>query len=561
MKRTSWITWRIYFVTIPIDVIVLILSGDHYLKSWNDVFAWGLVSIFAHTVLLPFVAFGILQSEKIRNWKFDLIFLLILGAIRGTAITFCIAKYNLELNVSFAYKIFNSTIALPQWFVGVALFIESKKQYQETFRQLFSKAMLKEQEGSEKTKILPNSNTSDEVIARIQFITSNLSSELKNLLSQPQTLSEYGLEGSKIKNLIEQEIRPATSNLWKASKIKSPKIPLKKLLQISLLENKLPVFLVVTISSPYLFVGINGINGSKNAFFQCLQITLIHFIVFMVFELLLRKMIINRVQANLCIILFSFLVGLLIQLEYTAEPFKFSNNQSVIIIYQIFLSINYVILLLAINGYNLIKDHQKRILESLEKYLQGDKFQNLISGGLQAQKQTDLAQYLHGEVQAGLTASSLLLQRAAESGDSVLAQEALERASGLLDLDFANISYTRMAPPELKIRKMIEAWKGIADISIDLPAKDQFEDYVLRNAVKLIEEAVSNAIRHAKADVIKVSGVLKLNVLTITVISNGDSMAKGKAGLGTQLFDDLSSEWNYASESGHNRLTFTLLNQ
>jgi signal transduction histidine kinase len=160
----------------------------------------------------------------------------------------------------------------------------------------------------------------------------------------------------------------------------------------------------------------------------------------------------------------------------------------------------------------------------------------LVSEGAQAQRRTDLAQYLHGEVQAGLTASSLLLQRAAESGDSDLAQEALERASGLLNQDLANISYTRMAPPELKIRKMIEAWKGIADISIDLPAQDMFEEYVFRNAVKLIEEAVANAIRHAKADVIKVSGVMKSEVLTITVISNGDPMAKGKAGLGTQLF-------------------------
>jgi hypothetical protein len=38
-------------------------------------------------------------------------------------------------------------------------------------------------------------------------------------------------------------------------------------------------------------------------------------------------------------------------------------------------------------------------------------------------------------------------------------------------------------------------------------------------------------------------------------------MTKGKAGLGTKMFNDLSLEWNYASESGHSRLTFTLVNQ
>ncbi|NCV07238.1 MAG: hypothetical protein EBW51_01290, partial [Actinobacteria bacterium] len=74
-------------------------------------------------------------------------------------------------------------------------------------------------------------------------------------------------------------------------------------------------------------------------------------------------------------------------------------------------------------------------------------------------------------------------------------------------------------------------------------------------------EAIANSIRHAHATEIKVSSVLKNELLTINIISNGDSMVKGKAGLGTKLFNDLASEWNYASESGHNRLTFVLVNK
>jgi hypothetical protein len=37
-------------------------------------------------------------------------------------------------------------------------------------------------------------------------------------------------------------------------------------------------------------------------------------------------------------------------------------------------------------------------------------------------------------------------------------------------------------------------------------------------------------------------------------------MAKGRAGLGTKMFNELTEEWNYSSESGHNRLTLTLMN-
>ena len=118
-----------------------------------------------------------------------------------------------------------------------------------------------------------------------------------------------------------------------------------------------------------------------------------------------------------------------------------------------------------------------------------------------------------------------------------------------------------MATPEVKINKIVDAWKGIADISLALPPFEQLNDEVLRSSVQLIEEAVANSIRHAKATDIKISGVLNKELLTITVISNGDPMTKGKAGLGTKMFNDLSAEWNYAAESGHNRLTFILVNQ
>jgi len=37
-------------------------------------------------------------------------------------------------------------------------------------------------------------------------------------------------------------------------------------------------------------------------------------------------------------------------------------------------------------------------------------------------------------------------------------------------------------------------------------------------------------------------------------------MAKGSAGLGTKMFNELTEEWSYSAESGHNRLTLTLMN-
>ena len=31
MKRTPWISWRLYFFTIPINLVITILASDHIL--------------------------------------------------------------------------------------------------------------------------------------------------------------------------------------------------------------------------------------------------------------------------------------------------------------------------------------------------------------------------------------------------------------------------------------------------------------------------------------------------------------------------------------------------
>jgi signal transduction histidine kinase len=561
MKRVSWITWRIYFVTIPIEIFFLIFAADHRLKSWDEVFTWGAVALFAHTTLIPFIALGVLYSEKIRSWKFDLIFLLLLGSIRGLAINYCVSKFDLIQTVSPAYKIFNSAIALPLWFVGVALLVEAKRQYQRTFRELFTEAMLKEQDTPYRTAIFSKTDWADEALARIQFLALNLSAEMQTLLNRPRDLPDYSIQASKIRHLIDDEIRPTSALLWKKNKVNAPKISIKKLLTISLLENKLRVILAMTISIPYLFVGLNGVYGAKIALFQSVIILSINLSIFGMVEYLYRRKLLLRLHSNLAIYFGSFFIHLIIQLNFIPPNFIMVNDSSTIIYYQLVISVSYFMLLGVINGLEITSAQRNAIIKSLKKSLLEDKFQSAISLGVQAQRHAGLAQYLHGEVQAGLTASSILLKGAADSGDFELAREALDRASGLLNQDLSSISYTRMAPLELKIDKIIKSWDGIAEISVDLPPQDQLKDYVFRNAVQLIEESIANAIRHAKSDVIKISGILRSEVLTITVISNGEMRVKNKAGLGTQLYDELASEWNYASESGHNRLTFTLLNQ
>lgn len=561
MKRTSWVTWRIYFLTLPIDILVLIFAADHSLDTWNDVFVWGSVALIAHLSIIPLVAVGVIQSQHWRSWKFDLAFLFLLGATRGVTINYCVDLFDLTQTVSYGYKIFNSMVALPQWFVGVALFVESKRAYERNFRELFARAMRKEQETHERRDMLPAGHSNvDEAVARLQFITSNLASDIQQLLNRPKLLSDYTIEANRIQDLIDNDIRPTSAELWRTNKVNTPKIPLKTLFSIAMLENRLRVFTVVLISVPYLFVGLNGAFGLKIALVQSFFVLSLDLLIFAAIEIMHKLRYLTRRWTNIAILITSFALPLYLQLQVMPNEFQFSDRTSALFFYQAFLSVTYFALLVTVSGYLLVREQREKILASLESHILGEKYDTPLMHSGDAQHKSDLANYLHGEIQAGLTASSLLLQQAAKSGDSDLAQEALERASGLLNQDLTNITFTRMAAPALKIQKITDAWKGIADISVALPAFELLGETTLRSSVQLIEEAIANSIRHAKATDIKISGVLKGDVLTISIVSNGNPITKGRAGLGTKMFNELTEEWNYASESGHNRLTLTLIN-
>ena len=88
MKRTPWLSWRLFFLTFPIDVTVLLLSSDHASTGSNDYLRWFLLSLIAHVSIAPFLAMALLFTSKVTSWKSELCVLLILGAARGIAIHF-----------------------------------------------------------------------------------------------------------------------------------------------------------------------------------------------------------------------------------------------------------------------------------------------------------------------------------------------------------------------------------------------------------------------------------------------------------------------------------------
>ena len=556
MKRTPWISWRLYFLTIPIDVIVLLLSGDHASTGSNDFLNWAILALLAHASIAPVMAIALFFTSKFNSWKSDLSALLALGAVRGIAINIGFEILELEPKVSFLQKVVNSTISLPLWFIGLAVFFESRRQFQREFEALFLRSIRKEQVSLEQKNVELSRVRDGEPIKHLQSVTWELASEIEEVLNLPTFQGNYSKQLRNIQELIKKELRPVSAQLWNESTLSTPQLSIMALIRISLLGQQLRVVLASLFFAPYIFIGLYGSQGLKLAAVETVFATCFNILIFLACERLLELGIWNRTRANLFILGSSFLAPFLTILFLLPESLFWTDKVATIFLYQLFLTTSHVLLLLGFNLYKLLSKQRSAVLHHLEEIIRSESSAPISQADLTAAGELDLARYLHGELQAGLVATSLLLERASKTGDADLAKHALRSAVDLLRQDHARVSQSRISSPKARLEKVSSGWQGIAEVTIALDRIDEVETSFLNDVIALIDEAVSNAVRHAGASVISVEGKLVGVFLDIEIISDGSSMTHNAAGLGTKLFTELATSWDYSRVGEKNFLKF-----
>ena len=558
MRRTAWLTWRLYFLTIPIDLFVLLLSGDHASTGSNDFFNWTVLALMSHGLIAPFTAIALIFTTKLNSWKSDLSALVVLGAFRGVAINLGVGILDLEPKVSSIYKIFNSAISLPLWFIGIALFIESRRQYQREFEALFLRYVRKEQALIDKqNQDLPNL-PEDQPIKYLQSRASDLAVEIEGVLSLPTSQVNYAMQTGKIRDLVNNELRPASAKLWNGSTLSAPKLSIWALIRVSLLEQKLKVISASLFFSPYIFIGLNGTQGLKLAAVETVLAICLNILVFLICEFFHKYGLLDRRLTNTMIIALSYLLPLPVILFILPANLFWTISIATIFFYQFFISSCHISFLLGLNLYKLLEQQRSTVLHNFEQLIEDKVLFPISKDDLSAVRDIDLARYLHGELQAGLIASSLLLERALKTGDTDVARHALKSAVDLLSQDYAQISQSRISSAQARLEKICSGWKGIAEIIIALDWIDTLDASVVNDVISLIDEGVSNAIRHAKASEISVSGSRVGTDLHLEILSDGLPMIEKVPGLGTKLFTELAKSWDYSRNGDQNILKFTV---
>jgi signal transduction histidine kinase len=174
----------------------------------------------------------------------------------------------------------------------------------------------------------------------------------------------------------------------------------------------------------------------------------------------------------------------------------------------------------------------------------------LVDHATLSTRRRQFANQLHGEVQSRLM-TLLLRGRAGQE----LKSELVIRELDLIEQLIQGHSQESAESLEQGLQGLVQQWRGVAEISIsgiELVGSGQNAIALLQ----LVDQAVTNAIRHGLATKVSVMFTESNSDLVLLVEDDGIGPARGKPGLGSRLFESSSSKWELLpSEAGGSVLT------
>lgn len=169
---------------------------------------------------------------------------------------------------------------------------------------------------------------------------------------------------------------------------------------------------------------------------------------------------------------------------------------------------------------------------------------------VQRELEKELANRLHGKIQATMTAVYLKLNRSIE--DNQLTALEIEESKELLAQSIAGLDHIagRENKFDLVVSETVATWSGVCDISYLLSAevhKVINQDALLSHSLEdLVPELAFNSVKHGRATKLDLSfELLEGRTLKLVASDNGTQLASsGRVGLGTKLLDDCCISWS-----------------
>lgn len=549
MKSVPEVFWpgRASVLLISIaGFIGVVLAVSTSVNSWQlSMIAASMTT--AYTAAAFFALFPLRSKvDKIPSLSLPLVLLALLaiGATRGWVFYEIGVVLDLNDRAGLETRVINSTLTIVIW-GSIFVLIESRLSwFRKNFRESFSHQALKLARSSDLSTLqIAKSIDRMENIQALQANLRGIAEEAKkSKLSSGQLLAA----ASAIRQEIEVWLRPLSHRIWFDSVRGLPKFRIWELLKESLRGLRINWWLTSAVSGSTFYLGALSVLEPGDAAIR--SISFVASFAFMLFLLgQFRESIASTSSKGVLVLttiaIVSNLIGDVVTFQLIGIT-AFTGN----VLLPLFgpLTSFGVLWIAALLG------QIKVDWAALEGALS-----NNSSRADTELVQSRLAGFLHNSIQSELSGIALALERTQASDNSEI-QKLISRLEEVATRSIGSDFTQAALSPNARLQKVIESWRGIADIHCKMPV-EVHESIRLPLAVELIEEAISNGVRHSGAKEINIDLSLLGEDLQVVVTHAAVSQRSGKARLGFLWLDRYSKHHKIDfTPSGQRRLTAVL---
>lgn len=446
------------------------------------------------------------------------------GASRGLVTAFSLEAFSITANADYLDRIASGAALIIIWFTAVAVVVDSRQRYRDSYARLSEKL--------EQQRLLRERGSS--ILAERE----------QSLLEQVrQTLQESLRVGSKtddIHNAVDQLVRPLSHNLAQSRPVVSiPKASPKR--RISLWPIARSAFEQTPYSfGPVIFVAVLGTFYSKLWQFGLLGVldSLVSALFIWFFFALGQRL----EKFGWWTWLFWFAAGLSSGL---ATGLVSGVNPLENPMPAFYLSLNVVIPAVMVAFLRAYDFQAELNLAALEHSIEAVQWETAALRQQAWVQQKRIARFVHSDLQARIRAFALRLELSGNQPREADIEELRNECETNLALGGEYQDFAKF------ITELQELWDGVS--SIELKATDRVMDLLRRDRftqialVEIVREAVSNSVKHGRADRISVEleadQSAGLGNIQVVVKDNGKSSGDETAGLGSQVLQELTLGW------------------
>ena len=366
-------------------------------------------------------------------------------------------------------------------------------------------------------------------------------------IQKVRTSSSSSQASERLRELVEKVIRPQSHKLWKKESSRFPNFTFAELLGHAILNRPFNPIL----SSLLTALGIFLFNIFREAPDFALARTFIVWAIVFVIYLIASQIKVTTVKSGIW--LFGFVVVL---------SSVISTYASVVLVGEPFFSIAFITFLvyffwqllntLVVAGVKAIFDNSKSVEEELAKLNESGALDSSVREIIGRINSRELADHLHSTVQNQVLATSLRLEKGNLNQEQIAKE--LDVLESILESDALSGSNQTQGDLETELEDIKLRWEGFVEINCSLNVKIAQIDS--KRVQQVLEEAISNAVRHGHAESIDVLIAESGENIFISVTDDGFGPRGGKPGLGNSLFETASSgRWKLeAIDAGGSRL-------